>query len=64
VVDRIRIQRQILRRTVCDDMGFIYGLYRFSPNIVFYAYAVSIFMRIIDNIIIDPLSSHTVRRRI
>ena len=60
----IRIQRKISRRMICVDMGYMVVSYHFSLNIAFHAYAILIFMRIVGKIIIDPISTHTIRREI
>ena len=61
---QIRIQRKISRRMVCVHMGSMVVSYHFSLNIAFHAYAILIFMRIVGKIIIDPISTHTIRREI
>ena len=61
---QIRIQRKISRRMVCVHMGSMAVSYHFSLNIAFHAYAILIFMRIVGKIIIDPISTHTIRREI
>ena len=60
----IRIQRKISRRMICVDMGYMVVSYHYSLNIAFHAYAILIFMRIIGKIIIDLISTHTIRREI
>ena len=61
---QIRIQRKISRRMICVDMGYMVVYYHYSLNIAFDAYAILIFMRIIGKIIIDPISTHIIRREI
>ena len=61
---QIRIQRKISRRMICVDMGYIVVSYHYSLNIAFHAYAILIFMRIVGKIIIDPISTHIIRREI
>ena len=60
----IRIQRKISRRMICVDIGYMDVLYHFLLNIACHAYAILIFMRIVGEIIIDPISTHIIRRGI
>ena len=64
IFQKIRIKREISGRMICMNIGTLFVLRPVSQNIPFYAHAIIIFIRIVDKINIDPISTHIIRREI
>ena len=61
---QILIQRKILCRTICMNMGSIVVLLSITLNTVLYADAIIIIMRIVGKIKKGPILVHIFRREI